>query len=140
VTGDVSTTAPPTHDVYDRLQRARLVPALRVADGDRALALADRLLATGLDVLEITTTIRGWDDVVATLRTRNPEAWVGAGTITSAALARRAAEVDRIMPTGGIPHTNAAEWLDAGAFAVGIGSDLTAPGDVAARVRTALDG
>jgi 2-dehydro-3-deoxyphosphogluconate aldolase/(4S)-4-hydroxy-2-oxoglutarate aldolase len=45
----------------------------------------------------------------------------------------------RIMPTGGIPLASAAEWLAAGAFAVGIGSDLTAPGDIAARVAEALD-
>ena len=34
---------------------------------------------------------------------------------------------------------SAADWLAAGAFAVGIGSDLTAPGDIAARVAEALD-
>lgn len=43
------------------------------------------------------------------------------------------------MPTGGIPLASAAEWLAAGAFAVGIGSDLTAPGDIASRVAEALD-
>ena len=43
------------------------------------------------------------------------------------------------MPTGGIPLASAAEWLAAGAFAVGIGSDLTAPGDIAARVAKVLD-
>ncbi|WP_211279052.1 bifunctional 2-keto-4-hydroxyglutarate aldolase/2-keto-3-deoxy-6-phosphogluconate aldolase [Sutcliffiella halmapala] len=31
----------------------------------------------------------------------------------------------RMMPTGGIHTGNITEWLDAGAFAVGIGSDLT---------------
>ena len=31
----------------------------------------------------------------------------------------------RVMPTGGISLKNAKEWLDAGAVAVGIGSDLT---------------
>lgn len=45
------------------------------------------------------------------------------------------------MPKGGIPLASAAEWLAAGAFAVGIGigSDLTAPGDIASRVAEALD-
>lgn len=30
----------------------------------------------------------------------------------------------RIIPTGGIPASEAAQWLEAGAFAVGVGSDL----------------
>jgi 2-dehydro-3-deoxyphosphogluconate aldolase/(4S)-4-hydroxy-2-oxoglutarate aldolase len=46
----------------------------------------------------------------------------------------------RIMPTGGIPLGEVGDWLRAGAIAVGVGSDLTAPGDVAARVRQALEG
>jgi 2-dehydro-3-deoxyphosphogluconate aldolase/(4S)-4-hydroxy-2-oxoglutarate aldolase len=191
--------------VADRIGRARLVPVIRVEDGARALALVDRLLAAGLDVVEVTTTIDGWDAVVQTIRDRDPEVCVGAGTVTTPALAARALEVGaqfcvsphlvpdvraalagsqvplveggltptevlgaarhgmaklfpahvggisylrsllavapqaRIMPTGGIPLADAARWLAAGAFAVGIGSDLTAPGDIAARVAEALD-
>lgn len=45
----------------------------------------------------------------------------------------------RIMPTGGIPLGEVGAWLRAGAIAVGVGSDLTAPGDVGARVREALE-
>jgi len=41
--------------------------------------------------------------------------------------------------TGGVPLIDAGKWLAAGAFAVGIGSDLAAPGDIAARVREALN-
>jgi len=44
----------------------------------------------------------------------------------------------RIVPTGGIGLGEVAEWLAAGAVAVGVGSDLTAPGDVVERVRGAL--
>ncbi len=44
----------------------------------------------------------------------------------------------RIMPTGGIPLAEVRQWLEAGAFAIGIGGDLTAPGDIGARVREAL--
>ena len=44
----------------------------------------------------------------------------------------------RIMPTGGIPLTEVPHWLAAGAYAVGVGRDLTAPGDIAARVREVL--
>jgi 2-dehydro-3-deoxyphosphogluconate aldolase / (4S)-4-hydroxy-2-oxoglutarate aldolase len=45
-----------------------------------------------------------------------------------------------IMPTGGIPLDEVRDWLAAGALAVGVGSELTAPGDIAARVRMAPTG
>jgi 2-dehydro-3-deoxyphosphogluconate aldolase/(4S)-4-hydroxy-2-oxoglutarate aldolase len=43
----------------------------------------------------------------------------------------------RIMPTGGVRLGEVSQWLSAGAFAVGVGSDL-ADGDVAARLSEAL--
>lgn len=46
----------------------------------------------------------------------------------------------RIVPTGGIRLSEVGAWLDAGAVAVGVGSDLSAPGDVGARVQAALQG
>jgi 2-dehydro-3-deoxyphosphogluconate aldolase / (4S)-4-hydroxy-2-oxoglutarate aldolase len=191
--------------VYERIRRVRLIPVIRVRDSGTALELVDRLLAADLDVIEVTTTIDGWDTIIETIRDRDPEVCVGAGTVTTPAFAGRALEVGaqfcvspclvpdvrttlaasdiplmeggltptevlgaaehgvaklfpahvggvpylrsllavapqaRIMPTGGIPLASAAEWLAAGAFAVGIGSDLTAPGDIAARVAEALD-
>lgn len=45
----------------------------------------------------------------------------------------------RIMPTGGIPLCDVGAWLAAGAVAVGVGGDLTAPGNIADRVAEALD-
>jgi 2-dehydro-3-deoxyphosphogluconate aldolase/(4S)-4-hydroxy-2-oxoglutarate aldolase len=42
------------------------------------------------------------------------------------------------MPTGGIPLGEVGAWLAAGAIAVGVGSDLTAAGDIRARVSEAL--
>lgn len=38
----------------------------------------------------------------------------------------------RVVPTGGIDHTNARAWLDAGALAVGIGGKMVAADRVAA--------
>jgi 2-dehydro-3-deoxyphosphogluconate aldolase / (4S)-4-hydroxy-2-oxoglutarate aldolase len=200
------TTAPATAEtVYERMRRVRLIPVIRVRDSGTALQLVDRLLAADLDVIEVTTTIDGWDTIIETIRDRDPEVCVGAGTVTTSAFAMRAMDVGaqfcvspclvpdvritlaasdiplmeggltptevlsaakhgvaklfpahvggvsylrsllavapqaRIMPTGGIPLASAAEWLAAGAFAVGIGSDLTAPGDIAGRVAEALD-
>jgi 2-dehydro-3-deoxyphosphogluconate aldolase / (4S)-4-hydroxy-2-oxoglutarate aldolase len=201
----IPTTSTTAETVFTRIRRARLVPVIRVEDAATALGLVDRLLSAGLDVVEVTTTIDGWDTVIQALRERDPEVCVGAGTITTPAFAERALEVGaqfcvspclvpdvrstvaasgvplveggltptevlgaaqhgvaklfpahvgglpylksllavapdaRIMPTGGIPLAGAADWLAAGAFAVGIGSDLTAPGDIAARVAGVLD-
>jgi 2-dehydro-3-deoxyphosphogluconate aldolase/(4S)-4-hydroxy-2-oxoglutarate aldolase len=193
-----------TETTFDRIRAARLVPVVRVADKSTAMPLVRRLLDAGLDVIEVTTTISGWDEVVRSIRVEHPRVCVGAGTVTDAQLARRAVDAGAsfcvspclapqarealavtgvplieggltptevfeaarhgvaklfpahiggvrylrsllavapwacIMPTGGIPLTDARAWLEAGAFAVGVGADLTAPGDVAARLREVL--
>jgi 2-dehydro-3-deoxyphosphogluconate aldolase / (4S)-4-hydroxy-2-oxoglutarate aldolase len=44
----------------------------------------------------------------------------------------------RLVPTGGVAPDTAADWIRAGASAVGIGSGLTKGDDPAARVRTLL--
>lgn len=43
-----------------------------------------------------------------------------------------------IVPTGGIGLAEVPHWLAAGALAVGVGSDLTAGGDIAGRVQRVL--
>jgi 2-dehydro-3-deoxyphosphogluconate aldolase/(4S)-4-hydroxy-2-oxoglutarate aldolase len=45
----------------------------------------------------------------------------------------------RLIPTGGVTLADLAAYLAAGAFAVGVGSDLTAGPDIAGRVAAALD-
>jgi 2-dehydro-3-deoxyphosphogluconate aldolase/(4S)-4-hydroxy-2-oxoglutarate aldolase len=45
----------------------------------------------------------------------------------------------RLIPTGGIALADVPAYLAAGAFAVGVGSDLTAGPDIAERVAAALD-
>jgi 2-dehydro-3-deoxyphosphogluconate aldolase/(4S)-4-hydroxy-2-oxoglutarate aldolase len=187
-----------------RLRCARIVPVIRAGDPDTARELVERLLEAGLDTVELTTTIPGWQDVVTVLRDYGEELAVGVGTIRSTDHARQAVESGadfcvspcllpgawgvlqasgvpfieggltptevldaasrgvaklfpahvggvrylrslltiapeaRIMPTGGIPLSEVGDWLAAGALAVGVGSDLTAPGAIAARVEAAL--
>jgi 2-dehydro-3-deoxyphosphogluconate aldolase/(4S)-4-hydroxy-2-oxoglutarate aldolase len=41
----------------------------------------------------------------------------------------------KIVPTGGIPLGEVSEWFAAGAYAVGVGRDLTASGDIESRLR-----
>jgi 2-dehydro-3-deoxyphosphogluconate aldolase/(4S)-4-hydroxy-2-oxoglutarate aldolase len=187
-----------------RLRDARIVPVVRVGEPDAARRLVDRLLVAELAVVELTTTIPGWQDVTAAVRAEHPELCLGVGTVTSADEARVAVDAGahfcvspclvpgarpvlaaagvpfleggltptevldaasrgiaklfpahvgglrhltsllavapeaRIVPTGGIPLADVTAWLRAGALAVGVGGDLTAPGDVAPRVREAL--
>jgi 2-dehydro-3-deoxyphosphogluconate aldolase/(4S)-4-hydroxy-2-oxoglutarate aldolase len=187
-----------------RLRAARLVPVVRVSEETQARQIVWRLLDAGLDTVEITTTIPGWDRVVRALLDESADLLVGVGTVTTADQARAAVQAGarfcvsprlvpearavlgrdgvpfieggltpteisdaasrgiaklfpahvggvgylksllaivpdaRLMPTGGIALTDVAAWLAAGAVAVGVGSDLTAPGDIAARVAEAL--
>ena len=44
----------------------------------------------------------------------------------------------QLVPTGGVRLEDVPAWLAAGAVAVGVGSDLSAPGDVGARVQELL--
>lgn len=191
-------------NLESRLRHARVVPVIRVGEAHQARELIDRLLAAGLDVVELTTTIPGWPEVASALRSAQPDLALGVGTITDAEQARQAvaagadfcvsprlvpdarpvlagegvpfieggltptevldaasrgiaklfpahvggarylasllavAPEARIMPTGGIPLAEVPKWLEAGAIAVGVGSDLTAPGDIAARVQEVL--
>jgi 2-dehydro-3-deoxyphosphogluconate aldolase/(4S)-4-hydroxy-2-oxoglutarate aldolase len=201
----MSTTALDVAELERRLRQARIVPVIRVADAETARTLIARLLTAGLDVIELTTTVVGWQEVVRVVRGEHPEVCVGVGTVTSASMARQAVEAGahfcvsprlapaaraelerarvpfveggltptevldaasrgiaklfpahvggvqylksllavepsaRVMPTGGIPLSEVGDWLRAGALAVGVGSDLTAPGDVAARVSESLE-
>ena len=79
--------------VYERMRRVRLIPVIRVRDGRTAPELVDRLLAADLDVIEVTTTIDGWDTIIQTIRDSDPEVCVGAGTVTTPSFAARAVEV-----------------------------------------------
>src|SRR5438105_12436116 len=62
-----------TQDLERRLRRARIVPVVRVADAEDARRLVERLLLAGIDVIELTTTIGGWQEMASTIRVEHPE-------------------------------------------------------------------
>jgi 2-dehydro-3-deoxyphosphogluconate aldolase/(4S)-4-hydroxy-2-oxoglutarate aldolase len=76
--------------VFDRIATGRLLPVLRTADAEAALALAHRLVDAGVELLEVTTTVPDWAAVVRTLVADHPHVCVGAGTVTGDAQARTA--------------------------------------------------
>lgn len=188
------------------LRDARVVPVVRAPDADRALSIVGTLLDAGLRVVELTTTVPGWADVLGAARERHPDAIIGMGTVLDEDAARRAcaggadflvtplpvpaaydvadewdvavvggaqtpAEIHaaasrgiaklfpahvggvtylrsllailpdaRIVPTGGIGVGDVAAWLDAGALAVGVGSDLYNAPDPRAKVEALVAG
>jgi len=179
--------------VLKRLQETGLVPVLRAASVEKAIALAEAVAAGGVNVLEVTLTVPGAVEVIEWLVRERPEILVGAGTVLdpetaercigagaqfvvspalnlkTIALCRRVsiavlpgaltpteivtaweagADVVKVfpagamggakylvslkgplpqiemIPTGGVSLANAKEFLEAGAFALGVGSDL----------------
>ena len=71
-------------DVTDILVRARVVPVLREATSEEALAAARRLHGAGFGCLELTTSVPGWSEVVTALRRELPELVTAVGTISTA--------------------------------------------------------
>jgi 2-dehydro-3-deoxyphosphogluconate aldolase/(4S)-4-hydroxy-2-oxoglutarate aldolase len=191
-------------DAESAIAKQIVLPVVREASGEQALAVADWLIEQGLDVVELTASTPDWDAAVAELRQRAPEAVVGAGTLRTREDAERAvasgaafmvtpcpapavrevaegagialleggltpgevlAAADRgiaklfpahvggvellrsilalspgarIVPTGGIGLADVPAWLDAGAYAVGVGSELRPGPEAAARLRETL--
>jgi 2-dehydro-3-deoxyphosphogluconate aldolase/(4S)-4-hydroxy-2-oxoglutarate aldolase len=179
-------------NVFDRIAAAHVVPVIRHDDGDTARAAAERFLAAGLPVIELTATTPGWASALAAVRADAPDALVGLGTVRDGETARAAVAAGagfivspwpcplarevasaagvalieggftpaelaaataqgiaklfpahavgtgylrsllavlpgaRIMPTGGVAVADITSWLDAGAVAVGIGSERLA--------------
>jgi 2-dehydro-3-deoxyphosphogluconate aldolase/(4S)-4-hydroxy-2-oxoglutarate aldolase len=182
-----------------------VLPVVREQSPERALEVAEWLIEQGLDVIELTASTPGWQEVAGELTSRRSrEIIVGVGTVRTAADAdtaigcgarflvtpcpapavREAAEAGRvplleggltpgevlaaadrgiaklfpahvggidllrsilalspdarIVPTGGIRLADVPAWLEAGAYAVGIGSELRPDPDVGVALRDTL--
>ena len=180
-------------DVLARVREVGIIPVLRASSVDEALAIADAVVAGGIDALEVTMTVPDALRVLRTAQRRFPDALIGAGTVMDAEQARACmgegaqfvvspalnlptievcrrqsiavfpgaltpTEIAmawqaggdaikvfpasamggasylkslrgplpqiRVIPTGGVSTGTAAEFLRAGAFALGVGSDL----------------
>lgn len=74
--------------VCERVRGMGLVPVVRAPSAEGALALALALFSGGVRCLEITMTVPGGPSVIERLRAKlEADALVGAGTVTSAAVA-----------------------------------------------------
>ena len=70
------------------LESAPVVPVVVIDDADRAVPVAEALLAGGLPVIEVTMRTAAAADAIAAIAERVPDAFIGAGTVLSAAHAQ----------------------------------------------------
>jgi len=180
-------------EVLQWIRTRALVPVLRAGHEEQAMALAEAIIAAGIDVLEVTMTVPGALLVMRRLAREWPDVLIGAGTVLDPETARACidegaqfivspalniktvefcrqssiavlpgaltpteivtawqagADVIKVFPadamggpaylrslkrplpqieltpTGGVSPATAKHYLEAGAFALGIGSDL----------------
>jgi len=74
------------------IEAALVVPVIRRDTASLARAAAERMIAAGLPVVELTATTRDWPDALRGLRADAPGTAVGLGTVTDAATAAAALE------------------------------------------------
>jgi 2-dehydro-3-deoxyphosphogluconate aldolase/(4S)-4-hydroxy-2-oxoglutarate aldolase len=72
--------------LIDRLARTRVIAILRAPDADRFVAVSRALYDAGIRAIEITLTSAGALEALPAVRNELPDdAWVGAGTVMTAA-------------------------------------------------------
>lgn len=76
--------------ILDELLKERLVVIIRVQDPADIPPIVDCLADGGVKVVEVTSNTPGWEDAVEQVQRDHPGLLVGAGTITSPDLAKRA--------------------------------------------------
>src|SRR5207244_3852778 len=98
--------------VRDRIAEIGVVPVVRASSPEQALLAAEAVCKGGIPIVEVTMTVPGAVEVIRELRKRSaPEVLIGAGTVLDVEMARRCLNA-------------AAEFIEAGAAAVGIGGEL----------------
>src|ERR1700721_1186063 len=75
-------------EVLAELKKIGLVPVLRAASVEKALALATAIADGGVTVLEITMTVPGAIEVMKRLAKERPDILIGAGTVLDQQTAR----------------------------------------------------
>jgi 2-dehydro-3-deoxyphosphogluconate aldolase / (4S)-4-hydroxy-2-oxoglutarate aldolase len=87
----VTTGARSRSSAVSTLREVGIIPVIRTASADAAIAVVETLLEAGLTVAEITMTVPNAIDAIASVATRfADQVLVGAGTVTDAETTRRA--------------------------------------------------
>jgi 2-dehydro-3-deoxyphosphogluconate aldolase/(4S)-4-hydroxy-2-oxoglutarate aldolase len=68
-------------ELFEKMEKCGVVPVIAIESKDLALPLADALIKGGLPVAEITFRTAAAAEVIAVLKQKRPELFLGAGTI-----------------------------------------------------------
>jgi 2-dehydro-3-deoxyphosphogluconate aldolase / (4S)-4-hydroxy-2-oxoglutarate aldolase len=89
--------------VRKRIEEIGVIPAIRVLSGEDALFAAEAVAESGIPIMEVTMTVPGAVEVIATLASKHPDLIVGAGTLFDAATATRCLDAGaRFLTTPGL--------------------------------------
>src|SRR6266576_2188805 len=138
--------------VRERIVEIGVVPVVRASSAWEARMSADAVCEGGIPIVEITMTVPGAVEVIRELAKSSPaDVLVGAGTVLNAEAARRCLDAGAqflvspglnlqvihlavaegklmmagaLVPTGGVSLHTAAEFVEAGAAALGVGGEL----------------
>jgi 2-dehydro-3-deoxyphosphogluconate aldolase/(4S)-4-hydroxy-2-oxoglutarate aldolase len=87
----LTTQAKPRASVVATLREVGIIPVIRAESADAAIAVVEALMEAGLTVAEITMTVPGAIEAIASVSKRfGDKVLVGAGTVTDADTVRRA--------------------------------------------------
>lgn len=90
----------------------RAIPVVRAADPGDAFALCERLVAAGIEVIELTTTIPRWEEVLSAANRDLSGAIVGMGTVVDEDAADRACSAGARFLVSPYPAPRAREAAD----------------------------
>ena len=79
-----------TGEIFDKIEKLRLVPVVKIDCIEDALPLAEALCQGGLPVAEITFRTEAAEEAIRRIRNSFPEMLVGAGTVVNKEQAERA--------------------------------------------------
>jgi 2-dehydro-3-deoxyphosphogluconate aldolase / (4S)-4-hydroxy-2-oxoglutarate aldolase len=94
---------PDKQEILARIHEIGIIPAIRVSTAEDALFAARAVFEGGIPIAQLTMTIPGALDVMATLAREIPEMIIGAGTVWTTDIARLALEAGaRFLTTTGV--------------------------------------
>lgn len=93
-------------NIYEEIEKYKIVPVVVLKDAKNAVDLAKALIAGGLPVAEVTFRTEAAEEAIRTIVKELPDMLVGAGTITTAEQAKRALDAGaRFLVTPGFSRS-----------------------------------
>jgi 2-dehydro-3-deoxyphosphogluconate aldolase/(4S)-4-hydroxy-2-oxoglutarate aldolase len=86
-------------EVRARIEEIGVIPAIRVSTAEDALLAAEAVAGAGIPIVELTMTVPGAIDVIASLVKGHPDLVVGAGTVWDAETAARCLDAGAMFLT-----------------------------------------